>query len=409
LEKELAQGVPGCPRMKVLLVFGTRPEAIKIAPILHAGKRERSLDLRVCVTGQHQEIVNQALDFFEIEPDYRLDVMRPNQDLSSLTSRILDTIRPVLIREQADMVLVQGDTTTAFASSLAAFYERIPVAHVEAGLRTSDLSSPFPEEGMRQLVTRLANLHFAPTERNRATLLSEGIADSQVFVTGNTVVDAMHWARRKSSRQTFPDDEKQRSEVWWKRIFAASRIALVTAHRRESFGEGLNSICSALKQLAHQHQDLLIVFPVHPNPNVRGPVESLLSDRENILLVPPLHYPDFVLLMDRSTLIITDSGGVQEEATALGKHLLLTRDCTERQEAVDSGNVQIVGADRDRLLQAANRMLRDCSDKGNRRPAAINPYGDGHAADKIVRILAEQGRAKRSGVAAPRQLSAVSA
>ena len=395
--------------MKVLLVFGTRPEAIKMAPILHAGRRDRSLDLRVCVTGQHHEIVNRALEFFEIQPDYRLDVMRPNQDLSSLTSRILDTIRPVLIREQAEMVVVQGDTTTAFAASLAAFYERIPVAHVEAGLRTNDLSSPFPEEGMRQLVTRLANLHFAPTERNRATLLSEGVAANTVFVTGNTVVDAMHWARSKSSRHRFRCDEKQPREAWWKRIFAAPRIALVTAHRRETFGEGLKSICSGLTRLAEQHQDLLIVFPVHPNPNVRGPVESLLSGRENILLVPPLHYPDFVLLMDRSTLIITDSGGVQEEATALGKHLLLTRDCTERQEAVDSGNVQIVGADQDRLLQAANRILSACGYDGNRQPAAMNPYGDGHAAEKIVRILAEQAHARRSGVAANTQLSALSA
>jgi UDP-N-acetylglucosamine 2-epimerase (non-hydrolysing) len=395
--------------MKVLLVFGTRPEAIKIAPILHAGKRERSLDLRVCVTGQHQEIVNQALNFFEIEPDYRLDVMCPNQDLSSLTSRVLDKIRPVLLREQPEMVVVQGDTTTAFASALAAFYERIPVAHVEAGLRTNHLSSPFPEEGMRQLVTRLAGLHFAPTERNRATLLSEGIADHTVFVTGNTVVDAMHWARRKSSRQTFSNAENQRRELWWKRIFAAPRIALITAHRRESFGEGLKNICSALRQLAEQHRDVLIVFPVHPNPNVRGPVESLLSDRENILLVPPLQYPDFVFLMDRSTLIISDSGGVQEEATALGKHLLLTRDCTERQEAVDSGNVQIVGADRDRLLQAANWMLCAGGYKGNRRPAAIDPYGDGHAAEKIVRILAEHARGRGCEVSAERQFSALSA
>ena len=397
--------------MKVLLVFGTRPEAIKVAPIVRVGRQERSLDLRVCVTGQHHEILNQALDFFEIEPDWRLDVMRPNQDLSSLTSRILDALRPVLLRERPDMVLVQGDTTTAFAASLAAFYERIPVAHVEAGLRTDDLSSPFPEEGMRQLVTRLATLHFAPTERNRASLVSEGIAPNRIFVTGNTVVDAIRWVRNKRAQQTFCSDGQVHREPWWKRVFAASRIALVTSHRRESFGGGLKKICSALITLSRQHENLLIVFPVHPNPNVRGPVESLLSHHRNILLLPPLSYPDFILLMDRSALIISDSGGVQEEATALGKQLLLTRDRTERLEAVNSGNVHLVGANPKRLVQAANQMFAREGRPGVHRTTATNPYGDGYAAEKIVRIIsaaAADQRDSRTGIAAT-QLSAMTA
>jgi UDP-N-acetylglucosamine 2-epimerase (non-hydrolysing) len=384
--------------MKVLLAFGTRPEAIKMAPILRAGRYYGSLDLRVCVTGQHQQLLNQVLDCFEIKPDYRLDVMRPNQDLSRLTSRILDNFRPVLLKEEPDLVLVQGDTTTAFAASLAAFYERIPVGHVEAGLRTKDLSSPFPEEGMRQLIARLAALHFAPTEQNRASLLAEGVPANRIFVTGNTVVDAVLWMRNQAAQCMSHSEMSQRKEHWWSRILMASRLALVTAHRRESFGAALENICSALIRLSQQHPDLLVVFSVHPNPNVRRPVESLLSAHKNIMLTPPLNYADFVRLMDWSSVIITDSGGIQEEATALGKQIVVTREQTERHEAVDSGNVQLVGADGHRLLQAVNRILG--THDGRREQAATNPYGDGHAAEKILRVISgtgKQGRAIHEG------------
>ena len=294
--------------MKVLLVFGTRPEAIKMAPLVHAARLDGSLELRVCTTGQHEELVQQALRFFEIQPDYRLSVMRPNQDLAGLTARILESLRPVLLKERPDALLVQGDTTSCFAAALAAFYESIPVGHVEAGLRTNDLSAPFPEEGMRQLVSRLAALHFAPTERNRAALLREGIPSQNVFVTGNTVVDAVRWTRSRVLRATDSGGTSALDAKTANRVYAARQLLLVTGHRRENFGDGLKTICGALLELAQGHADLLIAYSVHPNPNVHGPVKDLLSSCANIVLLPPLDYPEFVALMDRSCLIISDSG-----------------------------------------------------------------------------------------------------
>ncbi len=380
--------------MKLLIVFGTRPEAIKLAPVIQQAANTPGLLCRICATGQHREMLSQALDFFGIAPDYHLNAMRENQDLAGLTARILQSLVPVLARERPEMVMVQGDTVSSFAATLAAFYARIPVAHVEAGLRTYDLSAPFPEEGLRQLTARLAAIHFAPTEGNRRALLAEGIPADRIVVTGNTVVDALLFARKKLSAFPLSPLRAYLTDEQFERVRNAKRLVMVTAHRREHFGAGLRNICLALRAIADNHPEALLVYPVHPNPNVAPMVEKLLSGCANILLTRPLDYPAFVSLMEASYLIITDSGGVQEEAPTLGKPVLLLREATERREAVESGQVRIVGTDPQCIMAAARELLT--SEAGYRRMiAGINPYGDGHAASRIVnRLLADRHPAR---------------
>lgn len=379
--------------VKILLVFGTRPEAIKMAPVIQAARQSPHLDLRICVTGQHRELLDQVLNFFCICPDHDLSVMHHNQDLNSLAAGILANLRPVLLAERPDLVVVQGDTVSAFAGSLAAFFERIPVAHIEAGLRTYNLASPFPEEAMRQMIARLASIHFAPTQANANTLLQEGAIPRSVYVTGNPGVDAVLWTRDKVRRSRVNPLTGFASAFEIRSIEHADHIVLVTAHRRENFGAGLRELCEAIAQLAVRHPETAFVFPVHPNPNVHGPVHSALGGFKNVLLLAPLDYPAFVYTMDRSTCIITDSGGVQEEAPALGKPLIVTRSTTERTEAISIGSSCLTGADAAQIVAAAEDILR--------RPAApslrtgeTSPFGDGFAAAKIVRILEQQSFAE---------------
>lgn len=363
---------------KVLIIFGTRPEAIKLCPLVHRMRREADLTVRVCVTGQHRAMLDQVLDAFKVRPDHDLNLMQPEQTLAESTSRILAALEPVLAEEVPDLVLVQGDTTSTLCGALAAFYRRIPVGHVEAGLRTGDLYQPFPEEANRVLATRLATLHFAATEWAASNLVAEGVDPKRIWVTGNTVIDAVLYVAREleAGRLTGGD---------WSAIDPRRKLIVVTAHRRESFGEGIEQICRALARLAAR-DDVQIVFPVHLNPNVRQPVERILAGRSSVLLTPPLDYVAFIDLMRRAYLLITDSGGVQEEGPSLGKPILITREKTERPEAVRAGTVLLVGADEKRILDAAAGLLDD----PRRREAMArihNPYGDGRASERITGVI----------------------
>ncbi len=360
--------------MKALVVFGTRPEAIKLAPVLLELARSERVEPVVCVSGQHRELLDQVLAVFSITPDYDLDVMIPDQSPFHITRAILERIEPVLAAERPDFVLVQGDAHTAFVGALAAYYERVPVAHVEAGLRTSDLYAPFPEEMNRRLIDRIAALHFAPTERAKANLLAEGIREETVFVTGNTEIDALYFVRDRppTTRFSFP-----------------GRLVLVTAHRRESFGGGIARICRALRKLAQENKDVTIVYAVHPNPHVRRVVASELSGAERVALLDPPDYPSFVHLMATSTLILTDSGGVQEAAAALHVPLLVLRDETERVEGLLTGAARLVGTDPERIVSEAERLLQDPQAYAE-MAAAENPYGDGRAAARIREVLEER-------------------
>ena len=371
--------------MKLLITFGTRPEAIKMAPVILAARSNPRYHTRICVTAQHRELLDQVLAFFSIVPDYDLDLMADNQHLSSLSAKILAGFKDVLQQERPDLVLVQGDTVSTFIASLAAFYERIPVAHVEAGLRTYELSAPFPEECMRQLVSRLAKLHFAPTEKNRDFLLAEGVSPECIFVTGNTVVDALHWTRNKLAELP----SSYFTSLWGRArtaIESSDRLILVTGHRRESFGDGLRNICMALRRIAQRHPDVHILYPVHPNPNVSSLVEELLDNWGNIYLLQPLDYCSFVYLMNRSYMIITDSGGIQEEAPALNKPVLVTRFVTERQEGLDSGVARLVGTDQEKIVEEAELLLNSSSYYA-KFAHRKNPYGSGNAAIQIMSIL----------------------
>jgi len=368
---------------KVLTVFGTRPEAIKMAPLVIALTEENSIDSRVCVTAQHREMLDQVLDLFEIKPDYDLNIMKPGQDLYDVTTHILLGIRDVLQSFKPDVVLVHGDTSTTFAAALAAFYERIPVGHVEAGLRTGDLLSPWPEEANRKLTASLAKWHFAPTELSTNNLLKENIKPESVQVTGNTVIDALQWVVSKieqdktlstklSEQFPFLDENK--------------KLILVTGHRRESFGGGFERICEALRQIALRYPEAQVLYPVHLNPNVQEPVNRLLKDVKNIHLIEPQDYLPFVYLMNRSYLILTDSGGIQEEAPSLGKPVLVMRDNTERPEAVDAGTVTLVGTDTQKITKAVSQLMDDNSHY-QQMARANNPYGDGKACSRIVAAL----------------------
>jgi len=370
--------------VKVLIVFGTRPEAIKMAPVVKM--LEKSFDACVCVTAQHREMLDQVLELFEIMPDYDLNIMKPGQDLFDVTSNVLLGMKQVLQKENPDLVLVHGDTTTTMATSLAAFYLQIPVGHVEAGLRTYDIRSPFPEELNRQVTGRVTAYHFAPTEQARKNLLSEQVVDEKIIVTGNTVIDALLSVVTKARSMPYSDQLIQ--QLPFLECVDLSRIVLVTGHRRENFGQGFDDICQGLHDLAGMHADVQFVYPVHLNPNVREPVNQVLSNLDNVHLIEPLDYLPFVKLMDASYLLLTDSGGIQEEAPSLGKPVLVMRDTTERPEAVEAGTVKLVGANRERIVEAVNRLLTDDT-VYQVMARAHNPYGDGHASERILRTLQE--------------------
>ncbi len=366
--------------MKVLVVMGTRPEGIKLAPVIHELQRRPGVACIVCVTAQHREMLDQVLDLFGIAPDYDLGIMTEGQTPARVAAAVLRDLEPILEAERPDWVLVQGDTTTVAAAALAAYYGRARVGHVEAGLRTGDRWRPFPEEINRRVAGVIADLHFAPTATARANLLREGVPPETVIVTGNPVIDALRWV----AAQPLPAAAREllrRAGAWEGR-----RLVLVTAHRRESFGPGIVAICQALRRLAERFADLTIVYPVHPNPNVRWPVYQTLRGVPNIVLTEPLDYATLVHVMAQASIILTDSGGIQEEAPSLGKPVLVLREVTERPEAVEAGVARLVGTDPDRIVSEAARLLTDLSEY-ERMAQAVNPYGDGRAAQRIVSAL----------------------
>ncbi|HIF9403362.1 TPA: non-hydrolyzing UDP-N-acetylglucosamine 2-epimerase [Photobacterium damselae] len=370
-------------RKKVLTVFGTRPEAIKMAPLVHALANDERFDAKVCVTAQHREMLDQVLELFEITPDYDLNLMKAGQTLNDVTAKILLELKPVLQEFKPDVVLVHGDTATTFAASLAAYYEQIAVGHVEAGLRTGNIYSPWPEEANRKLTGALAHYHFAPTETSKANLLKENYSEDNIFVTGNTVIDALLMVKEKIEKDI---DLKATLEYIFPFLDDNKKMILVTGHRRESFGGGFERICQALAQTAQDNPDIQIVYPMHLNPNVREPVNRILSGVNNIYLIEPQQYLPFIYLMDRSNIILTDSGGIQEEAPSLGKPVLVMRDTTERPEAVEAGTVKLVGTDTDMICAELKKLLND-NDAYKSMSFAHNPYGDGKACLRILNNL----------------------
>lgn len=368
---------------KVLIVFGTRPEAIKMAPVVKAFKERDSLFIvKICVTSQHREMLDQVLDFFNITPDFDLDLMKPNQNLYSLSSQILLNLKPILEEFKPEYVLVHGDTTTTMMTSIAAFYGGAKVCHVEAGLRTYNKLSPFPEEINRQLTSRITEYHFAPTEMAKINLISEKIPEGSITVTGNTVIDALYESVERVKTSDHPEIQYLKSI-----IDTEKSVILVTGHRRENFGEGFLSICYALQRIG-ERDDVQIIYPVHLNPNVQKPVYDVLSDSNSIHLIKPLSYESFIWLMNKSKIIITDSGGVQEEAPSLGKPVLVMRDTTERPEAVIAGTVILVGTDQDKIVSHTFELLDD-QKLYNNMSHLHNPYGDGQASERIVNFLSQ--------------------
>lgn len=371
--------------MKVLTVFGTRPEAIKLAPVIKELERHPEIVSRVCVTAQHREMLDQVLELFEINPDRDLNLMRKGQSLFDITARGLRALESVLLDEKPDVVLVHGDTTTTFITSLAAYYLKTKIGHVEAGLRTYDKYNPFPEEMNRRLADTLCDLYFAPTELAKQNLLREGVPVEKVFVTGNTVIDALFLILSRESQsggqqllQTIGLETQD------------SRLILVTGHRRESFGAGFEHICKGLRKIAEHYDDVQIVYPVHLNPNVQEPVHRILSGIDNVHLIEPLEYSPFAFLMNKAYLILTDSGGIQEESPALGKPVLVMREKTERPEAIEAGTARLVGTDSERIFTETQRLL-DNADEYHKMARAVNPFGDGKAAERIVQILLKRG------------------
>ncbi len=384
---------------KILIVFGTRPEAIKMAPLVKAFEQysQSPFAVRVCVTAQHREMLDQVLELFEITPDYDLDIMKPGQDLYDVTSNVLLGLKPVLADFNPDIVFVHGDTSTTFAAALAAYYRQIKVAHVEAGLRTGDIYSPWPEEANRQLTTQITAYHFAPTETSRENLIKENVDEKNIEVTGNTVIDALFLALEKIKNSKALEAEiitsintllpsSYQLPITNHQSPQDHKMILVTGHRRENHGQGFINICTALKEIALANPDIDIVYPVHLNPNVQTPVKTLLSGIDNVHLIEPLQYEQFIYLMDRSYFIITDSGGVQEEAPSLGKPVLVMRDTTERPEALEAGTVKLVGTDTDLIVTEARKLIDDPA-AYERMSKASNPYGDGNACRKIIDFL----------------------
>lgn len=371
---------------KILILFGTRPEAIKMAPLVKEfQKHQDKFQTRVCITAQHRDMLDQVLDFFKIEADYDLNLMKPGQNLHELTSRIINETKSVFDSFLPDYVFVHGDTTTAMASALSAFYSGSKVCHVEAGLRTFNKLSPFPEEINRQVIGRIADFHFSPTLNSKNNLLKEGIDETQILVTGNTVIDAL-----LQSIDLLQDQKSEEFDNLRNVIDLSKRIVLVTGHRRENHGKGFDKICKALKSLANSNKDIQIIYPVHLNPKVIDPVTNHLSHIENIKLIAPLSYPSFIWLMNHSYLILTDSGGVQEEAPSLGKPVLVMRDTTERPEAVEAGTVKLVGTDENEIIKQSNLLLNN-KEAYNSMSQLNNPYGDGIACELIVKFMIMQG------------------
>ena len=380
---------------KIMLVFGTRPEAIKMAPLVKClQERDKEFETIVCVTGQHREMLDQVLKIFDIDPEFDLNIMKPGQDLYDITSWVLLGMRDVLSQVNPDVVLVHGDTTTSTATALAAFYKQIPVGHVEAGLRTHNIYSPWPEEMNRQLTGRIATYHFSPTTLSRQNLLDEGIDDRKITVTGNTVIDALHWVVNKISNNDGLQNEIRQSlqengyDV--RRLADGQRMVLITGHRRENFGQGFQHICKAIQTLSQKYPDVDFIYPMHLNPNVRHPIHEVfgknLSNLGNIFFIEPLEYIEFVHLMARSTIVLTDSGGIQEEAPSLGKPVLVMRDTTERPEAVTAGTVKLVGTDYDAIVDGVSTLLDD-AEAYSQMSQAVNPYGDGKACQRIIEKL----------------------
>lgn len=378
-----------------MLVFGTRPEAIKMAPLVKAFQQQpEEFDTVVCVTGQHREMLDQVLKIFEITPDYDLNIMKQGQDLYDVTARVLTGMRDVLKEAQLDVVLVHGDTTTSTAAALAAFYQQIPVGHVEAGLRTHNIYSPWPEEMNRQITGRIATYHFAPTPLSRQNLLAEGVKGEQVAVTGNTVIDALYMVvdKIKADRELDAQLEKLLAEAGYdvKRLDGERRLVLITGHRRENFGEGFIRMCQAIKALTEKYPEVDFVYPMHLNPNVRRPIHEVfgedLSRLGNMFFIEPLEYLSFVYLMEKSHIVLTDSGGIQEEAPGLGKPVLVMRDTTERPEALEAGTVKLVGTDYERIVAEVSALLDD-RDYYEGMSRAVNPYGDGRACGRILKFL----------------------
>ncbi len=372
------------PKKRVLVAFGTRPEAIKMAPVVTALATRPEIELKVCITAQHRQMLDQVIQLFAITPDFDLDLMQPGQSLTQLTCRILTGMESVFEEFKPDMVLVHGDTTTTMATSLAAYYQQIAVGHVEAGLRTGNIYSPWPEEMNRKIAGAISSVHFAPTKMARDNLLREGVPEQNIHVTGNTVIDALLNVSAKIRK-----DDAQRTQ--FDHVFdfldPQRKMILVTGHRRENFGGGFENICQAIARLS-KRDDVQIVYPVHLNPNVQSPVNRILTGCQNVHLIDPQDYLPFIYLMDRSHILLTDSGGIQEEAPSLGKPVLVMRDTTERPEAVEAGTVQLVGTDEDAIYDGVTRLLDD-QDEHARMSRAHNPYGDGAAADRISKIVSE--------------------
>lgn len=367
---------------KILIIFGTRPEAIKMAPLYkELITNTNYFETKVCVTAQHREMLDQVLNFFEIVPDFDLDLMEPNQNLFTLTSKIINELKNVLDEFKPDFVFVHGDTTTTMAASIASFYSGAKVCHIEAGLRTYNIYSPFPEEMNRQVTSKIANYHFAPTEESKQNLINELVKPEDILVTGNTVVDSLLFSSKEVDN--FSNHEIDQME---KIIEKSKKIILVTGHRRENHGKGFIDICLALKHIAENNQDVQIIYPVHLNPNVQEPVNNILSNIKNIKLISPLSYPSFVWLMKKSFIIVTDSGGIQEEAPSLGKPVLVLRDTTERPEAVKAGTVLLVGTDKDNIIEQCQKLLND-NDYYSKMSNKDNPYGDGNASKRIVDFI----------------------
>lgn len=380
---------------RIMLVFGTRPEAIKMAPLVKEfEKHPDEFDTIVCVTGQHREMLDQVLKIFDIKPNYDLNIMKQGQDLYDVTCRVLTGMRDVLKEVQPDVVLVHGDTTTSTASALAAFYQQIPVGHVEAGLRTRNIYSPWPEEMNRQITGRIATYNFSPTQLSRQNLLEERVDDKKITVTGNTVIDALYWVVEKIKNDKDLSIELQdillKAGYNTNRLNTGRRLVLITGHRRENFGDGFIHICNAIKTLTQNYPDVDFVYPMHLNPNVRKPIHEVfgedLSDLGNMFFIEPLEYLSFVYLMEKSSIVLTDSGGIQEEAPGLGKPVLVMRNTTERPEALDAGTVKLVGTDYDTIVNSISTLLNN-KEEYNKMSKAVNPYGDGKACGRIVDFI----------------------
>ena len=370
---------------KILIIFGTRPEAIKLAVLIKTLRKDKRFDIKVCVTAQHRSMLDDVLELFEINPDYDLDIMESDISLNNTIIKILSKLDDIFQKIKPDIVLIQGDTTTVLSATLASYYRQIPIAHIEAGLRTGNIYSPWPEEGNRKIASTVAQYHFAPTLSAKNNLLKENINSNIIFVTGNTVIDSLFWAKDKIQKDK---NLKKKLDKDFSFIDPTKRIILVTGHRRESFGSGFKNICEALIKIAKINQDVQIIFPVHLNPNIQKPVNKMLKNIKNINLIQPQNYIKFQYLMSKAFIILTDSGGIQEEAPSLGKPVLVMRDVTERPEAIEAGTVKLVGTDIEKIINSVNDLLNN-KNEYKKMSLSHNPYGDGQACDRIVEILAK--------------------